>query len=209
MKVYIITCCADATFLIYFLCKEEYLMPTSFHGQISRVLDFIMDEKPDSILDVGVGFGKYGVLCRDQLDIPFERYKKEEWKIVIDGIEGFEGYKNPIHKYVYNKVYYGLVQDIVKKIRKKYDIGLMIDILEHFEKTEGHQMLNVLLSKCRSLLVTVPAIPSKQSYLNNNLETHRSAWKVKDFKNYRVKKADIIPMGISNSSIMVLLEGCK
>lgn len=184
-------------------------MPTSFHGQISRILDFILQENPKSILDIGIGFGKYGVLCRDQLDIPFERYKKEDWKIIIDGIEGFEGYKNPIYEYVYNTIYYGLIQNILNQIETKYDLALMIDVLEHFEKAEGEQIVNELLGKCKTLLICVPAIPNEQSYLDNVLETHKSIWEVRDFKKFKTKKVDIIPMGIMNSSIIVLLEGCE
>lgn len=183
-------------------------MPTSFHGQISRILDFILSEKPKSILDIGIGFGKYGVLCREQLDIAFERYKKEDWNIIIDGIEGFEKYKNPIHEYVYNKVYYGLVQDVIKDLKKKYDLILIIDVLEHFDKTEGEQIINKLLNKCKSLLISVPAIPEKQSYLDNDLEKHKSTWEARDFKKFKVKRVDIIPMTVVNSSIIVLLKGC-
>lgn len=182
-------------------------MPTSYSGQISTIMNFIANENPKSILDVGIGFGKYGVLSREILDIEKENYYKKDWKVIIDGIEGFKDYKNSIHEYVYNKVFYGLVQDIYKDIEKNYDLIIMIDILEHFEKEVGVQIINELLKKCKSLLISVPAIPSEQSYLNNILETHKSIWKIKDFKKYNIKNTDIIPMGIKNSSIIVLLKG--
>lgn len=182
-------------------------MPTSYPGQISTIMNFIANEKPKSILDVGIGFGKYGMLSREILDIGNENYYKKDWKIIIDGIEGFKSYKNPIHEYVYNKIFYGLVQNIYNNIEKKYDLIMMIDILEHFDKEVGGKIINGLLKKCKSLLISVPAIPAKQSYLNNELETHRSIWKIKDFRIYNIKNADIIPMGIKNSSIIVLLNG--
>lgn len=182
-------------------------MPSSFFGQIPKIMEFVKVENPRSVLDIGIGFGKYGVLCREDLDICYQSYKKENWQIIIDGIEGFEYYQNPIHDYVYNKVYYGLIQDVIKKIRKRYDLGLMIDVLEHFEKDEGEKVLNRLLKKCKSLLISVPAIPEEQSYLNNNLETHRSIWTVADFKKFRIKNVAVVPMGITNSSIIILLEG--
>lgn len=183
-------------------------MPTSYHGQISTILDFIIEEKPKSILDIGVGFGKYGILCRDALDIPFERYKKDDWETIIDGIEGYISYRNPIHDYVYNEVYYGLIEDIIDNIHKHYDIALMIDVLEHFDKEIGEKTINKILKKCKALIISVPAIPAEQNYLDNELEIHKSVWTASDFKIYDIKKVEIIPMTVVNSSIIALLKGC-
>jgi hypothetical protein len=182
-------------------------MPTSFYGQISTILDFIVKEGPRTILDVGIGFGKYGVLCRELLDITSGRYWKDDWRIRIDGIEGFSEYRNPIHDYAYDRVYYGLIQEVLDKLEIKYDMALMIDVLEHFNKEEGYKAVDRLLKKCRMLLISVPAIPSDQSYLSNELEKHRSVWKPGDFKRYKVKRVDIVPMTVYNSAIIALLKG--
>ncbi|QCX34240.1 hypothetical protein FDN13_11315 [Caloramator sp. E03] len=182
-------------------------MPTSYHGQISTILDIVISLRPKSILDVGVGFGKYGVLLREMFDISMERYSKDKWEIVIDGIEGYSNYKNPIYEYVYNKVYFDLVQDIAKKIEKNYELILMIDILEHFHKKEGEEIIDVFLEKCSNLLICVPFIPSPQKYLDNSLENHKSQWRVSDFKKYKIKKVEVLPMTAFNSSIILLLEG--
>ncbi|MBA1335422.1 MAG: hypothetical protein HPY66_1045 [Firmicutes bacterium] len=182
-------------------------MPTSFHGQISTILDFILKERPRTILDVGIGFGKYGVLCREFLDIMPGRYEKKDWQVRIDGIEGFSEYRNPIHDYVYDRVYYGLIQEVFDKLEVRYDFALMIDVLEHFNKEEGYISVNGLLKKCRLLLISVPAIPCDQSYLSNELEKHRSIWKPGDFKRFKVKRVDVIPMTVYNSAIIALLKG--
>lgn len=52
-------------------------MPTSYPEAISSILELVRREEPRSILDLGVGFGKYGMLCREMLDIPYERYSRE------------------------------------------------------------------------------------------------------------------------------------
>ena len=183
-------------------------MPTSYHGQISMILEYISEIRPKSILDLGMGFGKYGVLCRELLDIPYERYARTLWQTRIDGVEGYKGYQNPIHKYVYDKVYYTTVQKAVKKLDSVYDLALMIDILEHFEKEEGRALLSEILRKCRKLLIAVPAIPCQQKYLDNTLEEHKSVWDVQDFVNFPIIKGCILPMGIyNNANIVVLLQG--
>lgn len=42
-------------------------MPSSFHEALSIVVPFVIDLAPVRILDVGVGFGKYGFLFREYL----------------------------------------------------------------------------------------------------------------------------------------------
>lgn len=182
-------------------------MPTSFYGQISTILNLVQQTKAKSILDIGVGFGKYGVLCREMLDIPFERYYKENWLIRIDGIEGYKPYQNPIHTYVYNNIYYDPISVAIKNLEINYDLGLFIDVLEHFEKKEGEEILNEILEKCKLLIISTPEIPYPQSYLDNELETHRSIWSLDDFKKFNILVSGVIPMGAYNSNIILLLKG--
>ena len=44
-------------------------MPSSQHYHISKIMDLIININPMSILDIGTGFGKYGVLCREYLEL--------------------------------------------------------------------------------------------------------------------------------------------
>ena len=52
-------------------------MPTSWYQAVPAIIDLVHMDGPQSILDIGVGFGKYGVLLRESIDIPYERYDKE------------------------------------------------------------------------------------------------------------------------------------
>ena len=150
-------------------------MPLSFVQAIPVVIEQVAHLKPSSILDVGIGFGKYGVLLREALELPYERYAKSQWKVTIDGVEAFEGYRNPIHEFAYNRVFYGRIEDILPSL-DQYDVILLIDVLEHFEKEEGRKLLRDLLLHARkSLLVATPRFPALQgAYLGNAFETHRS-----------------------------------
>lgn len=127
-------------------------MPTSYYQAIPQLLEQIMAEQPRSILDVGVGFGKYGLLCREVLEVPFGRYHKEQWHVIMDGIEVYEGYRNPIHEHVYNQVYYGNVRDLLERL-PNYDVILLIDVLEHFPKEEGIALLHHLLRHTEKVLI--------------------------------------------------------
>lgn len=160
-------------------------MPTSWYQAISDILEQVEKEKPESILDIGVGFGKYGLMVREVLELPYERYNKEQWIINIEGIEAFEKYKNPIHDHVYNKIYYGDAAKIIKEL-PKYDCILLIDVLEHFEKEEGKKFIKELMAHTnKSLIISTPRYPAKQEeYLGNKYEEHKSKWSIIDFIDY-------------------------
>ena len=44
-------------------------MPTSLYTQITKILDAIVHTNPQSVLAIGTGFGKYGLLCREYLEL--------------------------------------------------------------------------------------------------------------------------------------------
>ena len=161
-------------------------MPVSFYQAIPTVLHHVLLSNPSSVLDVGVGFGKYGVLIRENMEVPFERYYKEQWIVRVDGVEAYEQYRNPIHDYVYNHVYYGDILNVHSQLQK-YDCVLLIDVLEHFTKEEGHQVLETLLQHTnKALIVSTPLYPAHQTeYLGNPFEEHKSRWEKEDFRNYK------------------------
>ncbi|MGM9926131.1 MAG: glycosyltransferase [Bacillus sp. (in: firmicutes)] len=161
-------------------------MPASWYQATPAIVDLVLLDQPKSILDIGVGFGKYGVLLREALDIPYERYEKESWTVKIDGIEGVEAYQNPIHSYVYNEIHYGEIYTVLPKLTQSYDTVLLIDVLEHFEKQEGLKLLEDLLTITNtSLIVSAPIDPAPQEEcLGNTLERHKSRWTVVDFAGF-------------------------
>jgi 2-polyprenyl-3-methyl-5-hydroxy-6-metoxy-1,4-benzoquinol methylase len=127
-------------------------------------MDLIISVKPFSVLDVGSGFGKYGVLCREYLELWDGR---EEYKFLrrIDGVEVFENYITPLHKYIYNNMYTENIINLVNNLDYSYDLVLLIDVLEHFSKEEG-------------ILVSTPKKPSpQQDVFGNAFEIHKSLWK--------------------------------
>lgn len=170
-------------------------MPTSYYQVIAEIVGQVVALAPASILDLGVGFGKYGMLCREVLDIPYQRYAKKDWLIRIDGVEGWKPYRNPIHDYVYNRVFYGKIEAQLPTLGR-YDVVLLIDVLEHFSKEDGLGLVRQILKHTnKALLVSTPLVPAEQgSYLGNALETHRSRWTEEDFQEFRTQSR-VIPVG--------------
>ncbi len=162
-------------------------MPTSDSVLISSVLFKVFEKKPKSILDVGVGFGKYGMLCREYGDIGFERYSPTEWKVKIDGIEIFEGYEN-INWANYNHVY---LEDVRKfKFTEKYDVVLLCDVLEHMTKKEAWKLLKKCVKSSKRVIVTTPNGKFSQgTVFGNKHERHLCGFVPSEFKQYSGKAA--------------------
>jgi len=162
-------------------------MPSSQIENISTITGWIAALDPCSILDVGVGFGKYGVLTREYTDVRHGRYKKDDWSVVIDGIEIFEPYFNPVWQ-VYNRVY---CQDALALLPhlKNYELVLLGDVIEHFRKKEGRRLLDACMRMATlAVIVSTPLGPYPQGALcGNEHERHLSEWTPRDFEGWRLK----------------------
>ncbi len=162
-------------------------MPFSHSGQISTILQAVERLQPRSVLDVGVGMGQYGFLLRNnlehlnlfQIDGQQGRLRdRREWRVQIDGIEGFAGYITPVHDWAYNKVSIGNALDLLPRVASgAYELVMAIDILEHFDHAEGERFVKECQRiASRKVLISTPKDFIAQTVEANPLEDHRSVW---------------------------------
>jgi 2-polyprenyl-3-methyl-5-hydroxy-6-metoxy-1,4-benzoquinol methylase len=140
-------------------------------------MDIIYKLSPNSILDVGAGFGKYGLLCREYLELWDGRNKYHEFIRRIDGVEVYQKYITPVHEFAYNNIYSEDITVLIDKIDYRYDLVLLIDVLEHFDKPTGQSLLQKLLRQNNGVLISTPKNPGAQTEVFENIyETHRAKW---------------------------------
>jgi SAM-dependent methyltransferase len=163
-------------------------MPSSRCNHIPIILGIVRQLAPRSILDVGVGFGKWGHLFREYTDIVAAetdpaRYARANWQVQIDGIEGHAPYLTPMHEYLYDTLHVGDMRTKIHEIGV-YDLVFLGDVIEHVEKAEGMELLRAcLVHACKAVLVTTPGRPAPQTAAcDNKLEVHRSFWTPADFR---------------------------
>lgn len=159
-------------------------VPSSFVANIPPILNAIVALRPVSVYDIGVGYGKYGMLLREYLN-------GYEQPLYLHGCEIFENYllKGPA-QYIYNKVE---VTDWLnaKPGRSCYDVVLMIDVLEHFTTGDGVQALKKALKYSDKVLVSTP-LGFEQGPVNGNRhEAHLSEWPMEQFAAVGFKLRDI------------------
>jgi len=158
-------------------------MPSSQYYQINEIVELIFRLKPGSILEIGPGFGKYGFLCREYVELWDGRNAYGDWRCRIDCIEAYEKYITPAHRFIYNQIYIGNALELVPKLDQHYDLVLMVDVLEHFTFEEGNKLLEECKSKTDHMLIASPRFVNMQEgVFENPFERHRSEWKKKHLK---------------------------
>lgn len=158
-------------------------MPTSSCRNIGVIVDTITRLNPNKILDIGPGFGKFGVLCREYLELLDGRNEYKSWTRKVDCIEIFSEYLTDLHRFVYDNIYVGNASEIIGTL-DQYDLILIIDVLEHFEKENGILFVNKCLNKSKNVLISIPKNISEQSdAFGNEFEIHKSKWSKNELKN--------------------------
>jgi hypothetical protein len=157
-------------------------MPSSHYYQLNEIIDLIALTDPGKLLDIGVGFGKYGFLAREYLELWKDGGEYNVWERQIDGIEAFEPYLMPFHKIIYDNIFIGNALDILPALKDKYDLILMIDVFEHFTFHDGKRLLGECRKKGKNILISVPvSMSAQEAVYGNEFETHKYEWKKKDF----------------------------
>jgi hypothetical protein len=171
-------------------------MPTSTWKNIETFVAIVVQTGAQSLLDIGVGNGKWGFLFREYADVWSERFLKTQWKTTVDGIEIYEPYVQDHQRAVYTNILVGDAVTLVPTLGS-YDLIMAADVIEHIQKEKATALLEQLKAKARIALVT--SIPLGAEWLGprpfeNPHESHLSAWTSHDliglgFNYYNLMKA--------------------
>lgn len=144
-----------------------------FDKSIEQILRLL---KPKTILDLGAGAGKYGELAK-KINPPIR-------SIAIE-IEN-----NYIKKFnlssIYNEIWNISATDLInpKYYDSSFDVIIIGDVIEHLRKSNGIDLLNFLIYRCRWIIIKFP-----HRYLQNSVdgyqsEAHISVWTKNDFNSF-------------------------
>jgi len=148
-------------------------MPTSHPSIISPVAQKILELKPKTVLDIGVGFGKWGALAREYTDIWAWRFYRNEWRTQIDGIEVHKEYKSPNWDN-YNRICIGLAETILPTL-ETYDLIIFLEVLEHIDKATALEFLKEVFKHTKIALISYTNSP-QSNVRDNDYEEHVSTW---------------------------------
>ena len=155
-------------------------MPSSYPESIPNIIQVLAVElKPNSVIDIGPGRGKYGLMMREYF--PPENEGKGGWPHIkkIDCLEIFEPYITDVHRAVYDNVFIGNALDFEFG---GYDLYMMIDVVEHWPKEDALALIERCTQKGK-VLVSIPKNVGEQgAHYGNEWERHVSSWTPDDFK---------------------------
>lgn len=158
-------------------------MPSSQPWRISPVAECLFGLHPKSVLDIGVGFGKWGALAREYTDVNKGRCQKKHWQVRIDGIEIFPAYESVLWA-AYDKVHIGNALDVLPRLGT-YDLIMAIEVLEHLKKEDGQRLIALIKAKSRKFIVSYSNSVSVPVFGNKH-EAHVSKWTPADFPGCRL-----------------------
>lgn len=169
-------------------------MPSSTWLHVSDAMRLIWGLQPASVLDVGCGFGRWGFLCRELLDVFKGRIEKDAWKTRIDAVEVFGGYINEIHAKLYDSIFVADMRDFLDACHAKYDLMIFGDVLEHLPKADAVGVLLRAKKIAKRILIGIPLGDKWQQgeCFGNTHEAHVSTWERQDFMNGELKSNGMI-----------------
>ena len=162
-------------------------MPTSPYTHLTTIVEFLIATRPTSLLDIGLGNGKLGFIARDLLDVMLGergKFKKKDWTTKIDGIEIFSDYIQDHQKAIYDEIFIGNAFDVIDTLRT-YDMIVLGDVLEHFEKNQALQFFDKCIAHSnKNLIVCIPLGEkwTQEAIYGNPYERHLSFWSFEEFE---------------------------
>jgi len=172
---------------------------TSNWQQIPFCIDALMKIAPSRVLDIGVGFGRWGIITREFCDVWFSRIFKDEWRVHLEGVEGFPRSITDYHHSFYNKIHIGDAAEIIPTLPGPWSVTIYGDVLEHFTKEKAHELLSISLERSEYVLINIPIgeeFEQGEAY-GNVYERHLSQWEVEDFR----------PFGLVNHALLQDFQG--
>jgi predicted TPR repeat methyltransferase len=159
-------------------------MSSSTLDALEAALQIVIDLNPKSILDMGVGFGKWGFLCREYLETGRNQvYARKDWKCRIDGIEGFKPYLEDHQRAIYDNLY---VRDLDTSedwlSASHYNLYLAMDVLEHLHNWEG--VLNAIPTESHIIAAVPHGVCAQGPVFGNKREAHVVTFFRRDLEPY-------------------------
>ena len=116
-------------------------MGTSNWQQIPFCVEALLDVCPMRVLDVGVGFGRRGMLVREFCEEWKGRTHRENWRVHLEGIEMFPKNIEEYHHLFYDWVHIGDAAQIVERMPDRWDLIICGDVLQLRPKEIAEQVL--------------------------------------------------------------------
>jgi len=163
-------------------------MGTSNWQNISYCVELIRKINPRKILDAGSGFGRWGMLSREFLEVWDGKIHSQDWNLQIDSVEVYNRNIEDYYKYFYTNTYNTDIYDFVNSTDEFYDLIIIGDMLEHLDKDRAYDVLSKCIDISRFVILNIPLGKywEQEALYGNDYERHLSYWNLSDFRKFRI-----------------------
>ena len=151
------------------------VMPYSDSIYDRLVCGVVKELRPQRVLDVGVGAGKYSGLVRGMCDAH------------LTGIEVHWPYLEQFNLAdLYDEMWAFDVMDLVEYRRAiSFDLVILGDVLEHLRRSDGMDLLDYFFYRSKHVIVVYPDLYVQEGDpWGNSFEAHISLWTPADFERF-------------------------
>ena len=137
----------------------------------------------NKILDIGAGFGKYGVLLREQyLSSKAERGELSPLDdFFIGAVEDAPYFQIYLKRSSYNALYPISIFDFPEEDLVAFDLFLLIDTLEHWHKDKAKELIKKLSCYGDVLISTPKNVSMYHEHFYGDPRHHITQWNKSDF----------------------------
>ena len=153
-------------------------MGTSNWQQIPFCVEALLAVEPMRVLDLGVGYGRWGMLVREFCEEWKGRAHRENWRVRLEGVEAFPKNVEEYHHFFYDWVHVGDAAALLARQQERWDLVIFGDVLQQWPKGAARATLDRALDLADYVLVNVPLGEGwgRGAVYGNPYERHRSAW---------------------------------
>jgi phospholipid N-methyltransferase len=178
-------------------------MPVSAMVFDQIISALIAKMRPTSVLDIGPGAGKYGLIVK----------ALREQGVEIESLAAVEIDESYIEQFKLNDIYdmvqlgdAAMLPDVGPDA--EWDLVILGDVLEHFRKSRGTDLIEYLYYRTKYIILVVPIDYIQGAWEGHHAEAHISTWYPADFARY--KASCFSSMSGSGSEIqLVLINGLR
>lgn len=177
-------------------------MPGSRGDAIPNILTYVLEmfpfrrPKPNlqrpggDILDMGAGFGKFGYLFREYLDLTYVGWDRTQWAHRLHAVEVYEPYVRPWWAEIYDRIVIGDFFELISRESfwepKVFDVIFFGDSLEHVKRPAALSILQICFRHAKRIIISTPAYLDHQATrLGNKYEKHEDYWERSDWQALR------------------------
>jgi 2-polyprenyl-3-methyl-5-hydroxy-6-metoxy-1,4-benzoquinol methylase len=165
---------------------------TSFLDNIPTIVRAVVDTKPKRILDIGAGFGKFGLLIREAL--LSKQAEAGDMNPVADfKIDACESADYFLGQRAFDRIYDTIISDDIRlqdaHFFEQYDLILLIDVIEHWPKEDYLAFMEKIPATTKTLISTPKEVVFyEQPYYG--IDKHQTQFTIFDFEGQDLSTKD-------------------